>query len=67
MELKQGRNVRCDFCAILLIVPYGIETLSTRQRIYLRFMLLIVPYGIETHSSNDSVISFNPFNRTLWN
>ena len=47
MELKQG-NERFEMnLATLLIVPYGIETIThiitvSRQK------LLIVPYGIET-------------------
>ena len=53
--------------AILLIVPYGIETYDeSTRRIYLD-TLLIVPYGIETRilTSNQALLS--SFNRTLWN
>ena len=33
---------------VLLIVPYGIETLLMVSLLYLTLNLLIVPYGIET-------------------
>ena len=51
----------------LLIVPYGIETLSFFVGLH-GLMLLIVPYGIETHSAEqNNPEQMLPFNRTLWN
>ena len=48
MELKRGPStVSTINCFILLIVPYGIETLSTKE-FFISEELLIVPYGIET-------------------
>ena len=47
MELKRY-NYRCSFNFFpLLIVPYGIETRNSRERMKVNY-LLIVPYGIET-------------------
>ena len=49
MELKLVR-----YCAVLvglyllLIVPYGIETIRNLRSLGLLLLLLIVPYGIET-------------------
>ena len=48
MELKLRHRCRLSLVFVLLIVPYGIETLTGRiLRLHLR-TLLIVPYGIET-------------------
>ena len=48
MELKLIITIKNHILIILLIVPYGIETLDY---LHLKdfFELLIVPYGIETH------------------
>ena len=68
MELKQQREKeKKGRFYLLLIVPYGIETLyGTRVKI-LYLHLLIVPYGIETLAR----LGVHPlpctFNRTLWN
>ena len=67
MELKpRFKFVHCARFR-LLIVPYGIETLS-KQLQPNPLQLLIVPYGIETKVK---VTEVNPspstFNRTLWN
>ena len=51
---------------ILLIVPYGIETLSVRMS-NSGLTLLIVPYGIETLVVRLCVRFLRAFNRTLWN
>ncbi len=48
MELKLFIAKANDFCISLLIVPYGIETLSLHG-VSLMLQLLIVPYGIETY------------------
>ena len=50
----------------LLIVPYGIETV-TCSLIPAHRVLLIVPYGIETMFYLIFIVSIIPFNRTLWN
>ena len=50
----------------LLIVPCGIET-SWLYNTRLASFLLIVPCGIETKEMYDSFITYDPFNRTLWN
>ncbi len=55
-------KIRC----YLLIVPYGIETMSNEYNQQM-LELLIVPYGIETVTINDIQVLHNPFNRTLWN
>ena len=47
MELKQRSAEIYVLNAILLIVPYGIET-AKRGDIRTQCYLLIVPYGIET-------------------
>ena len=51
MELKRVDAITSSIFAILLIVPYGIETLHVSQPRRIR-RLLIVPYGIETENSN---------------
>ena len=51
----------------LLIVPYGIETLSHAFLILLFLLLLIVPYGIETLFFLSQIKVISSFNRTLWN
>ena len=61
MELKQVSIARKGTVIILLIVPYGIETLSARVRRPQRSELLIVPYGIETterHGRTDTRTNF---------
>ena len=50
----------------LLIVPYGIETITNRNLRALR-ILLIVPYGIETWQPHNYYQMSSAFNRTLWN
>ncbi len=47
MELKRSCVPGCFSSLILLIVPYGIETLQAWAFMNSKF-LLIVPYGIET-------------------
>ena len=52
--------------SMLLIVPYGIETLQRNINEDTNW-LLIVPYGIETKfGKRDEGCNFT-FNRTLWN
>ena len=48
MELKQMQMVTQFVSVKLLIVPYGIETITHSRFLALRHSLLIVPYGIET-------------------
>ena len=66
MELKLPTPVDDGSPTPLLIVPYGIETLS-EYRYFSIGNLLIVPYGIET----DKPVLYGffrfSFNRTLWN
>ncbi len=50
----------------LLIVPYGIETVSITAK-ETAGTLLIVPYGIETILSAFFINNLLTFNRTLWN
>ena len=52
---------------VLLIVPYGIETLLMVSLLYLTLNLLIVPYGIETLMEELTETKWKSFNRTLWN
>ena len=47
MELKQCSICDLDEEYVLLIVPYGIETIILKNK-QQSFILLIVPYGIET-------------------
>ena len=47
MELKQDKLTCGTHVRILLIVPYGIETIYTEKEKE-KLWLLIVPYGIET-------------------
>ena len=48
MELKHTWSKLLNQINCLLIVPYGIETISRYRRQPWRASLLIVPYGIET-------------------
>ena len=48
MELKHHVRVYLVVQLILLIVPYGIETMSNFLNKETLQILLIVPYGIET-------------------
>ena len=48
MELKQWDTIMALLGEILLIVPYGIETLLFVDGMLSALTLLIVPYGIET-------------------
>ena len=48
MELKQGYRLFSEDGHSLLIVPYGIETLTGITGLLFGSGLLIVPYGIET-------------------
>ena len=50
MELKQLQNSFKNVTKFLLIVPYGIETITQHVRNPEHALLLIVPYGIETIS-----------------
>ena len=52
---------------MLLIVPYGIETLPGFHHGHGIHVLLIVPYGIETADPLDNGRCSLAFNRTLWN
>ena len=54
MELKRYNKLQSDNQCILLIVPYGIETLWKREQSFSRTTLLIVPYGIETNLQRHS-------------
>ena len=54
MELKPHKKKDWQASDLLLIVPYGIETLLTFN-VFLRLQLLIVPYGIETCGNSDIV------------
>ena len=67
MELKRVFNLDYRYLDELLIVPYGIETISLGYLWRLKLQLLIVPYGIETNQSSLLPSNFRPFNRTLWN
>ena len=52
---------------MLLIVPYGIETINRYHADHAQ-LLLIVPYGIETpYKDSRSEQPPATFNRTLWN
>ena len=66
MELKLTHEILYQFRRVLLIVPYGIETIE-RTVLQDKHGLLIVPYGIETPARCPVRISHYPFNRTLWN
>ena len=66
MELKPSSTSLLVFPAILLIVPYGIETWK-QPRYAKDGSLLIVPYGIETFPLIDLAVLLPSFNRTLWN
>ena len=67
MELKQPIKVGFVPGIILLIVPYGIETLWPNIRQIIG-ALLIVPYGIETaFGMVEIAYLLSSFNRTLWN
>ena len=67
MELKRISGIYNDDTDVLLIVPYGIETIFSLASITVP-SLLIVPYGIETTTNEDFINwFFLPFNRTLWN
>ena len=59
MELKHPGYSLQDAAIILLIVPYGIETIIEEPLHQVR-NLLIVPYGIETFSQilNESIRKF---------
>ena len=48
MELKHSAAIPVYVFLILLIVPYGIETVADFVYIFGFIVLLIVPYGIET-------------------
>ena len=52
---------------ILLIVPYGIETIIACDDESYLVTLLIVPYGIETGVVPHELSSEDTFNRTIWN
>ena len=48
MELKRNHQLIIAVIIVLLIVPYGIETVPGCNRWLPSMVLLIVPYGIET-------------------
>ncbi len=66
MELKLEIRSSGGRDILLLIVPYGIETVLSRCIIEMK-KLLIVPYGIETKESAETSVAGDSFNRTLWN
>ena len=53
--------------SLLLIEPYGIETLLLDMICPNKKNLLIEPYGIETTRHTSSRYLLYTFNRTLWN
>ena len=67
MELKLPFVVFSFSDGLLLIVPYGIETMKELINQFDLFELLIVPYGIETISPSYNIVTVPAFNRTLWN
>ena len=66
MELKLICILKVRKKSVLLIVPYGIETMEKPQDTEPK-RLLIVPYGIETGSGEGARTAAAAFNRTLWN
>ena len=52
MELKPMYRCGLILPALLLIVPYGIETKQGKIFLCMLVILLIVPYGIETYGSS---------------
>ena len=67
MELKLGSPTVPTEINALLIVPYGIETVSLACNGCIVVRLLIVPYGIETLYQYGGEHFAGSFNRTLWN
>ncbi len=67
MELKLVNLTSKNLDDILLIVPYGIETLQEYRELVEQQRLLIVPYGIETGTFILDGCEVCSFNRTLWN
>ena len=67
MELKHASSSDTAFSFLLLIVPYGIETIVFLVSYDDLDILLIVPYGIETRQRQSFHLAFLAFNRTLWN
>ena len=67
MELKHLIQRGNNKLNLLLIVPYGIETLLYSLDYHNLDCLLIVPYGIETRKPYTNGRTKRPFNRTLWN
>ena len=53
MELKRHSNLFAFNNLIVLIVPYGIETLNKSKYASVVDDVLIVPYGIETCRSDE--------------
>ena len=53
MELKQVKRSGARPAALLLIVPYGIETWEGHRKAFAGD-LLIVPYGIETKKESET-------------
>ena len=49
MELKPVICSLIHLSSIVLIVPYGIETIVSLAMLLLLILVLIVPYGIETY------------------
>ena len=60
MELKLAKAPCVWSWAVLLIVPYGIETVKSGRKTIIE-ILLIVPYGIETVSGSNILKRYNPF------
>ena len=55
MELKLTLLIILEASDMLLIVPYGIETMKLQHDAQNFSTLLIVPYGIETESTVNTV------------
>ena len=66
MELKLNPEMERLLGWMLLIVPYGIETILIVENL-LQTELLIVPYGIETPFLFVKPLPARSFNCTLWN
>ena len=67
MELKQRTDRDNSEKRIVLIVPYGIETLFPGKLNGIPESVLIVPYGIETFIELFFLLKSDSVNCTLWN
>ena len=63
MELKHASLSSLIILIILLIVPYGIETVFG----WYQGLKASDPYGIETIELENALSGLFAFNRTLWN